>query len=144
MFCGKTYNVLDNKNRLMVPQQFRDELGANVYVTVGYDRNLFLMTAERFNIIAEKLNAMSETREDTRLFKRFFFGNATPCELDKQGRILLPQTLLDEAGIKKEIVIIGISDKLEIWDREIYTNAPNGDSTLSKKEMLAQLSEHGF
>ncbi len=143
MLCGTSYHSMDNKNRIIIPQQFRQEMGDTLYVTVGYDRNLFLISKENFEHLAEKVMSVPETSFESREFRRTFFGNATACELDKMGRIVLPQYLISFANIQKDVAVIGVSDKLELWGMEEYNNYISGRTEERKSNMLTAMAGYG-
>lgn len=112
---GEYQHTIDPKGRLIIPAKFRDELGETFVVTKGLDYCLFVYPMSEWNILEEKLKALPFTKADARAFVRFFFSGASECELDKQGRILLPANLREYARVEKEVVIIGVSNRVEIW-----------------------------
>ncbi len=116
MFIGEYQHTLDAKGRIFVPAKFRDELGEKFIVTIGLDRCLFVFPEETFNIYKEKLDAISLANKDARNFTRFFFAGAAECELDKQGRIMLPQKLRVYASLEKDVTVVGVSGRVEIWN----------------------------
>lgn len=118
MFIGEYQHTVDAKGRMFVPAKFRDELGERFIVTIGLDRCLFVFPEETFNIYKEKLDAISLANKDARNFTRFFFAGAGECELDKQGRILLPQKLRTYANLEKDVTVVGVSGRVEIWNTE--------------------------
>lgn len=143
MLCGRTYHTMDNKNRITVPQALRAEIGETVYITVGYDKNLFIMPCDTFNKLAEKVLSVPETSVESREFRRDFFGNAVMCQFDKTGRLILPSILIDHAKIQKDVVIIGIYDKLEVWSKESYDAYTSGKSAESTDIVLEKMALHG-
>ena len=143
MLCGRTNHSMDAKNRIIIPQTFRQEIGENVYVTVGYDHNLFIMSSETFEALAKKVLDVPETSVESREFRRTFFGNATMCQLDKTGRLILPQILIDHAKIEKDVVIIGVFDKLEVWAKEAYDEYLASASVNSMDAVLEKMASHG-
>lgn len=116
MLIGEYHHNIDEKKRLIIPSKFREEIGANFVVTKGLDGCLYVYSIDTWNSIINKLKTLSFTKKDARTFMRFFLSSATVCEFDKQGRINLVNTLIDYAKINKECVIIGVGDRLEIWD----------------------------
>lgn len=118
MFMGEYQHTLDAKGRLIVPAKFRDELGAGAVLTRGLDNCLFLFPMSEWRILEEKLKSLPLTKAGARQFVRFLFSGATDCELDKQGRIVVPQNLRDYADIEKDAVVIGVSNRVEIWSKE--------------------------
>ncbi|MHB1127122.1 MAG: division/cell wall cluster transcriptional repressor MraZ [Bacillota bacterium] len=120
MFMGEYQHTVDNKGRLIIPAKFREGLGENFVVTKGLDNCLFGYPASEWHSLEEKLRTLPFTRADARAFVRFFFSGATECEIDKQGRILLPNNLREFAGLSKDVVIIGVSSRIEIWSRKAW------------------------
>lgn len=118
MFMGEYQHSLDAKGRLIIPAKFREELGEGAVLTRGLDNCLFLFPAEEWSVLETKLKTLPLTKADARQFVRFLFSGATECELDKQGRITLPQNLRDFASIDKDAVVIGVSSRVEIWSKE--------------------------
>lgn len=142
MLSGKSFHSLDAKNRLIIPHNHRLELGLALYATVGYDNNLIIMSKAVYEATAEKIaHSSSEFLEENRELRRDFFGNVAYCEIDKAGRILIPQYLLDLAGISKEVVIIGVYDKLEVWSKEAYEQAQAAYTQERKNVVLKKLAE---
>lgn len=119
---GEYQHTIDPKGRLIVPAKFRESLGEKFVATKGLDNCLFVYPMEEWQILEGKLKALPFTKADTRAFVRFFFSGATECELDKQGRILLPANLRDFAGLDKDVVVIGVSSRVEIWSKDRWDN----------------------
>ena len=143
MLLGEYNHSVDSKGRVIVPSKFREDLGMNFIVTKGFDNSLFIFSKTEWNSFEEKVRALPMTNPNARSFSRFFLAGATECELDKQGRINLPQNLIDYAGITKDVVIIGVSSRVEIWDKakwESYTSAENMDVN----EIAIQMSNLGI
>lgn len=118
MFLGEYQHSLDTKGRITIPAKFRDELGLNFVATKGLDNCIFLYPSEEWNVIEQKLHSLPFTKADVRSFARFFFSGASELELDKQGRIVLPLNLREYAAIEKEIIVIGVGSRIEIWAQE--------------------------
>jgi MraZ protein len=118
MFIGEYQHAVDNKNRMIIPSKFRDSLGESFVLTKGLDGCLYAYTMEEWKILEEKLKKLPLTNKDARAFVRFFFSGANEVDIDKQGRALIPQNLLEYAAIEKEIVSIGVSTRIEIWGKE--------------------------
>ncbi|CDQ40215.1 MULTISPECIES: division/cell wall cluster transcriptional repressor MraZ [Virgibacillus] len=118
MFMGEYQHNIDTKGRIIVPSKFREELGENFVVTRGLDKCLFAYPMEEWKLLEEKLKKLPLTKKDARAFTRFFFSGAIECEIDKQGRINIPQTLRNYAALEKECVVIGVSNRIEIWSNE--------------------------
>jgi MraZ protein len=114
MLLGTYEHFLDSKNRLNLPSKFRNKLTDNVVLSKGFDGCLELRSSENFTIYANKLMSYSSNKSTNRLVTRELLANATEISIDSNGRILLPANLIKEASIKKEIVIIGLGNKIEI------------------------------
>ncbi len=117
---GEYQHSLDDKARLTIPAKFREELGPAFIVTRGLDRCLFVYPQKDWETLESKMRAMPLTRADARQFIRFFFSGAAECELDKQGRIVVPGNLREYASINKDCVVIGVGGRVEIWDQGIW------------------------
>lgn len=118
MFMGEFQHNIDAKGRMIVPAKFRQELGERFIVTRGLDQCLFVYPMDEWEILEEKLKKLPLTKKDARAFTRFFFSGATECEVDKQGRINIPANLRAYAGLDKECVVIGVSNRIELWAKE--------------------------
>lgn len=139
MFMGEYHHNLDDKNRLIIPSKFRDELGDEFIITRGIDACLFVYSKSGFQKIVDKLETLPFTKKDARNFNRFFLSGATAVELDKQGRASISQTLTNYAALDKECVVIGVGDRLEIWAKENWDNFYN-----SAKENMSDIAENLF
>lgn len=117
MFMGEYNHTIDPKGRLIVPAKYRDELGEKFVVTKGLDHCLFVFPPAEWQAFADKLHALPTAKADSRKFVRFFLAGATECELDKQGRILLPSNLREFAALEKDVVLVGVSSRVEIWSK---------------------------
>ncbi len=117
MFIGEFEHNIDAKGRLIMPSKFRADLGDEFVVTKGLDGCLFVYSMDEWSNIEKKIHETPMTTKDARKFMRFFFAGATNCEVDKQGRILLPQNLREHAGLEKEVVFAGVSTRIEIWSK---------------------------
>ncbi len=122
MLMGEYHHNLDDKNRLIIPSRFRYELGSKFIVTRGLEKCLFAYSVDEWNKIIEKLNSLPFTNKDARTFMRMFLSGATECELDKNGRVQITGPLMDYASLSKECVVIGVGDRLEIWDQGMFDN----------------------
>ncbi|CAM4042990.1 cell division protein MraZ [Lederbergia lenta] len=137
MFMGEYQHNIDAKGRLIIPSKFRDHLGETFVVTRGLDQCLFGYPLDEWRQLEEKLKALPLTKKDARAFTRFFFSGATECELDKQGRINLPTSLLGYANLTKECVILGVSGRFEIWSKELWE-----DYMTESEESFAEIAEN--
>src|SRR5699024_1063530 len=120
MFMGEYQHTIDIKGRMIVPAKFREELGSQFVVTRGLDKCLFIYPMEEWNEVEEKLKKLPLTKKDARAFTRFFFSGAVECDIDKQGRINIPQTLRTYADLDKDCVVIGVSNRVELWSKEVW------------------------
>lgn len=120
MFMGEYNHTVDAKGRLIIPSKFRESLGETFVVTKGLDGCLFVYDNKEWTLFEEKLKSLPLTNKDARKFVRFFLAGAAEVEVDKQGRILLPANLREYAGMEKDVVLIGVASRVEIWSRERY------------------------
>lgn len=117
MFMGEYQHNIDPKGRLFMPARFREGLGDSFVVTKGLDGCLFVYPRPEWDALEQKLKSLPFTKGDARAFVRFFFSGAAICEVDKQGRILIPANLREFARLEKDVVVIGISSRVEIWSK---------------------------
>lgn len=143
MFMGEYKHNIDIKGRLIMPAKFRDDLGDRFVVTRGLDQCLFVYPMDEWHILEEKIKKLPLTKKDARAFSRFFFSGATECEVDKQGRINLPLTLQTYANIDKECAVVGVSNRLEIWSLETWTNYMD-DQTETFEEIAENMMDIDF
>ncbi|MDQ0164598.1 MraZ protein [Bacillus horti] len=115
---GEYQHTIDDKGRMIIPAKFRDELGEHFVITRGLDNCLFVYPQNEWKMIEQKLKTLPFTRSDARAFTRFFFSGAIECELDKQGRVNIAANLRQYAVLQKDCVVIGVSNRVEIWSKE--------------------------
>ena len=124
MFYGEYSHSIDRKGRLILPSKFREASKSNFiekfFLTRGLDKCLFMLSEEEWRSQENKFKSLSFTKPDARSFNRLFFSGAIEIIPDKQGRILIPQYLKDFADIKKDVVIVGVSNRLEIWAKDLW------------------------
>ena len=120
VFLGETRHVLDEKGRVVIPSKVRPALKEGLCITRGFNNALFVFPLEEWNRIDEKLRSLPLTDPDVLKFMRFWYSGAVQDELDPQGRLLIPKNLREYAKIEKEVVIIGVSNRLEIWNPELW------------------------
>jgi MraZ protein len=120
MLIGEYHHTLDPKKRLSLPAKFRKELGERVVVTRGLDSCLFMFSELAWRGIAEKLATLPLSQADTRGFSRFLLSGASEAEVDAAGRILIPEYLKEFAGLKSQVVLAGVSDRIEVWDEKAW------------------------
>lgn len=118
MFMGEYHHSIDSKGRMIIPAKFRDDLGESFVLTRGLDQCLFGYPINEWKLLEDKLKNLPLTKKDARAFTRFFFSGAIECEIDKQGRINIASPLLNYAKLEKECVVIGVSNRIEIWSGE--------------------------
>ncbi len=141
MFYGEFAHSLDKKNRLIVPARFRGpikEAGAErLYITRGLDQCLFVFTDSEWYLQENKFKSMPFTKKEVRKFKRLFFSGASEAEPDKQWRILIPEYLKEYAGLSKELMVIGVSNRIEIWAqnkwKDFYKSSKNEYEEIAEK-----------
>jgi MraZ protein len=139
MFMGEYNHTIDAKGRLIIPSKFRDELGETFVLTKGLDGCLSIYPKEEWEEFERKLRTLPLTNKNARTFTRFFIAGATACELDKQGRILVPATLREYAGLAKDVVLTGNLDRIEVWSKEKWAENSNYDDMDSIAEGLTEL-----
>lgn len=139
MFMGEYNHTVDPKGRLIVPSKFREQLGNEFVVTKGLDGCLFVYPNSEWQSIEEKFRNISMTSKDARKFSRFFFAGAASCELDKQGRILLPSVLREYADLQKDVVLVGVLSRIEIWSKDRWIETNDYDDMDEVAEHMAEL-----
>jgi len=141
MFRGVNQHVMDAKNRVILPQKFRDELGKSFIITKGLDQCLYVYTMEQWEVYEAKAQGFSIADDEAREFLRFFLGSATECEPDGQGRIIIPPELKEYAGLIKEVVSVGMPGRIEIWSAENWraVNDPTAKVAPHVKQKIASL-----
>ena len=118
MFMGEYNHTIDAKGRLIILSKFREALGNEFVLTKGLDGCLFVFPMKEWEAFEEKLRSLPLIDKNARKFSRFFLAGASTCELDKQGRILVPGTLREFAQMDKEVVLTGMLDRIEVWSKE--------------------------
>jgi MraZ protein len=142
MFIGEYQHALDAKNRMIVPSKFREGLGNIFVMTKGLDGCLYAYPMEEWKKLEEKLKTLPLTNKDARAFVRFFFSGAAEIEVDKQGRALIPQNLIEYASVVKEIVSIGVSTRVEIWCKEKWLDY--NEQNIDFEEIAEKMSDLGI
>jgi len=133
---GEYQHTIDSKGRLFIPARFREGLGEKFILTKGLDSCLFAYPPQEWTILEQKMRSMPFTSSDVRAFVRFFFAGACECDVDKQGRILIPSNLRKHAALDREVVVVGVSLRVEIWSREKWDKY-NSESA----ELVEQIAE---
>ncbi len=139
MFMGEYHHSIDEKGRIIIPSKFRDNLGEKFIVTRGLENCLFLYPEHSWNKIVDKLSTLPFTKKDARNFSRFFLSGATVVEFDKQGRINIATPLISYANLKKECVVVGVGDRLEIWSENDWNSFFD-----SNKDSMSEIAENLF
>jgi len=141
MFAGSYFNTVDNKGRVFVPAKLRYSLGERIWLVKGIDGCLTIFTQEGWYDFAGKyVTNRTMKDEKARKLRRFIFGGSRELEIDKQGRINLPQDLMDYAGIDKDVAFVGCGDLVELWNMEAYESEMDPDN-LDPKEIMRDAAE---
>ncbi len=143
MFIGEFQHNLDLKGRIAVPAKFRPKLSGGAIITRGLDRCLFVFANKEWEALAQKLIALPLAQANSRAFVRLMLAGAADVEIDKQGRILIPDYLRKYAGLKKESVIAGLYNRIEIWDNAAW-NEYKMKTESASDEIAEKLSELGI
>ena len=143
MFMGKYYNSIDAKNRMIVPSKHRDQLGGRCILTKGMDNCLYIYPLGEWEKVVEKVSALPQTDKNVRKYIRDVFANAEECEIDKQGRILIPAELKKRVFIDKELVTMGAMSRIEIWSKEVWED-PDSYPCDEGEDFISQLTKYGF
>jgi MraZ protein len=121
MFLGRFQHNLDDKGRLTVPARYRELLAVEgAYVMQGFDHNLMVLPSGAFDALSQRINQMSMTDPEARLLRRLLFSTADRVEVDRVGRILLPQFLRQAAGLENTVIVVGLGDHFELWSPEAW------------------------
>lgn len=146
MFYGEYQHTIDRKGRIILPAKFREAAKNNYiekfFVTRGLDKCLFMFSEEEWKNYEAKLKAVSFTKQQARTFNRLYFSGATEVAPDRQGRIILPQYLKDFADIKKEVTIVGVSNRIELWSRTAWQDF-YAHSSATFEEIAQNLLDEG-
>jgi MraZ protein len=140
MFLGEHLHSIDDKGRITIPAKFREELGDRFLVTKGLDSCLFVFPMPEWLKFEEKLKELPISRPQAREFVRFFYAGAAECEIDKQGRILLPLPLKQHARLDKDAVVVGVMNRVEIWSPALWeTYSLQAGKNFSEAQALSDL-----
>lgn len=143
MFRGEFQHSLDSKGRVIIPSKFREELGEEFVVTKGLDNCLFIYSLSEWENFENKLKELPLSNKDARAFVRFFMAGASECTTDKMGRTLLPQNLRDYAKLEKDIIMIGVLSRVEVWDKELW-NKYSAEDNLQADLIAEKMAELGL
>ena len=139
MLIGEYEHSLDAKGRLIMPAKLREDIGEKFIITKGLDGCLFAFLFYEWQNFEQKLRTLPISNKDARAFSRFFFAGAIDCEIDKQGRFLISSNLREFAELEKEVVIVGMDSRIEIWSKEKWQHTDediSADEIAEKMEML--------
>lgn len=142
-FISQYFHSLDAKGRLIIPSKYREELDEEARLTVGLDHCLFIFTGEDWKALVSKLNAIPLSNRNGRKFARYLLSNAFPCELDKQGRMVIPAVLREHAGLEKDVVLAGVGNRIEIWDKNAWAQSIAYDDE-DMDEIAANMEDLGI
>jgi len=142
MLIGEFNHGMDNKNRIIIPSKLREDLGETFIISKGLDGCLYIYPKAEWITFETKLKALPLSSKDARTFSRFFFSGANEMEPDKMGRILIPQSLLEYAGIVDEVVSVGMMNRVEVWSKEKW-KAYN-DSEMDMDDIASKMNELGI
>lgn len=141
MLIGEYYHNLDAKGRVSIPSKFRDDLGGSFVLSKGLDNCLYAYSVSEWDTFKNELLTMRGS--NAQKIRRFFFSGATECEIDSQGRVVIPPNFREYASLLKEVVIVGVSNRAEIWNRESWEKYIS-DSTFDSAEIAKAMEEMGF
>lgn len=148
MFRGRYDHTVTNTGRVSIPSKFRevcrDKYGEETFVITNFDKCLVAYPLKEWNEIEHKISELPQFRQDVSAFMRYLMGGAVDCPIDSQGRVLLPQSLRNHAGIEKEVVMIGMLKKIEIWAKETWDREESISSYEQFKKSREILAEHGL
>ena len=140
MFMGEHNHTVDAKGRVIIPAKFRDELGDEFVLTLGLDGCLFVYPNDEWLNFVNDLKGLPGSKE-ARQLQRYFMAGAASCEVDKQGRFLIPQKLREHAGLDKDLVLVGVLNKIEIWSKERWES---NNTYENMDEIAERMSEFGL
>lgn len=143
LLIGEYEHSIDTKGRLIMPSKLKEDIGEKFVVTKGLDGCLFVYSQTEWKTFEDKLRAFPLTNKDARALVRFFLAGAMECEIDKQGRFLIPGNLREFAGLEKEVVVIGVLDKIEIWSKDKWQKYSEEENS-SADEIAEKMSNLGI
>ena len=147
MFVGKYNNSIDSKSRVIVPAKFRDELEGRCIIAKSLDRCLTIYPLAQWEkFVEEKLEILPAGNPQARKLKRHFYSSAAECDVDKQGRLTIPQELKEYAGIEKELITVGSDKTIEVWSREHREDEldPDTGELMNASEVAESMEQYGF
>ena len=147
MFVGKYNNSIDSKSRVIVPAKFRDELEGRCIIAKSLDRCLTIYPLAQWEkFVEEKLEILPAGNPQARKLKRHFYSSAAECDVDKQGRLTIPQELKEYAGIEKELITVGSDKTIEVWSREHWEDEldPDTGELMNASKVAESMEQYGF
>lgn len=147
MFVGKFNNSIDGKSRMIVPAKFREELGGRCVIAKSLDKCLTIYPEEQWEkFVKEKLSVLPMGNEGARKLRRHFYSSAAECDVDKQGRLTIPQELKEYASIDKDLITIGSDMTIEVWSRESWDKEldPDTGELMNASELAESMEQYGF
>ncbi len=147
MFVGKFNNSIDSKSRLIVPAKFREELGGKCIIAKALDKCLTIYTIEQWEkFVTEKLEILPTGNPQARKLKRHFYSSAAECDVDKQGRLTIPQELKEYAGIEKELITVGSDKTIEVWSKQYWEDEldPDTGELMNASDVAESMEQYGF
>ncbi|MCI7179184.1 MAG: division/cell wall cluster transcriptional repressor MraZ [Schaedlerella sp.] len=133
MLLGEYRHSIDEKGRLIIPARLRDDLGDSFVICNGLEGCLFVYSQDEWNKFVAELESLPRMNKDARIFKRYFFGSASEGTFDKQGRVLIPPALRKAANLEKDVVLVGVQDRVEIWNGDLWDDSKD----ISEEELDA-------
>ena len=143
MFFGAFEHTIDSKGRLTIPAKFKDPLAGGIVITRGLDGCLWGFTRQEWQKISEKIASLTLTNAEARRFTRFMFSSASDAIPDRNGRVVIPQKLLEYGGIGREVVVAGVMNKIEIWNPERW-DEEQAQATEDPEALVEQLADLGI
>ncbi len=143
MLIGEYAHSIDAKGRLIMPAKLKEDIGEKFVITKGLDGCLFVYSQKEWKNFEDKLRAFPLTNKDARALMRFFLAGAMECEIDKQGRFLITSNLREFAGLEKEVIIVGVLNKIEIWSKDKWT-AYTEKENMEADEIAEKMSNLGI
>ncbi|MCI2062274.1 MAG: division/cell wall cluster transcriptional repressor MraZ [Eubacteriaceae bacterium] len=140
---GSYKNSIDAKYRMIVPSKYREELGLKCVITKGIDKCLYIYPISEWENFAEKLKQLPKADPNARNFVRHFYGNAEECEIDRQGRVTIPQALREYGSIAKELMTIGDGEKIEVWSRNVWDDEQEHEE-LTADDIARGMEQYGI
>ena len=147
MFVGKYYNSIDSKSRIIVPAKFRDDLEGRCIIAKSLDKCLTIYPRKQWEkFVEEKLDILPTGNPQARKLKRHFYSSAAECDVDKQGRLTIPQELKEYAGIEKDLITVGSDKTIVIWSRQNWDDEldPDTGELMNASEVAESMEQYGF